>query len=119
MTPPGLYRHFKGNLYLVLHTVEKATEDQTGTAVVYVSLTNGKLFVRDEWDFNALIDPETMKAFEGGPSMWGAARSRLIPRFTYQGVSSTAATIGRELREAVPTRERSTESAFADGEYDR
>jgi hypothetical protein len=81
VTGPGLYQHFKGGTYRVLHTAEKCTEDQTGTVVVYLSLSTGKLFVRDDWDFNALIDPETKKAFEGGPSMLAAARDRLVPRF--------------------------------------
>jgi hypothetical protein len=57
MTPPGLYRHFKGNLYRVLMTATEATTLQI--SVIYVPLYgNGEIRWRTEQDFSAWIERE-------------------------------------------------------------
>lgn len=46
---PGLYRHYKGGMYRVLHL---ATDEATLTkSVVYMSLETGRVWVKsvDEW----------------------------------------------------------------------
>lgn len=56
MTPPGLYRHYKGGLYAVLATVRDSTYSREGTPMVlYYSLKLKKLNVRNEDEFNEII----------------------------------------------------------------
>lgn len=54
MTAPGIYRHRDGGLYRVLGTARDATNGagEGRSMVVYVSLSTGKLHVREETQFN-------------------------------------------------------------------
>lgn len=76
MTKNGLYRHFKGNKYLVTgRAIDASAGAATGETdrymVIYVSLVNGKTFVREEKEFGELIDMRTGKlldsTYNGGP----------------------------------------------------
>ena len=41
---PGIYKHYKGGRYLLLHITEESTNNRPGEqGVVYVSLTYGKI----------------------------------------------------------------------------
>ena len=51
---PGVYQHFKGGRYRVLFTA-KDSETQTDM-VVYVSLTNGGVWVRPAAMFNEVVE---------------------------------------------------------------
>lgn len=49
----GCYRHFKGNLYRVLHLAKNAA---TGVdVVVYQSINGGEVYVRDRAQFEELV----------------------------------------------------------------
>lgn len=70
MTKPGVWRHWQGGLYRVLHTVHNSTNAAPAgeTMVVYVSLKTGRMNVREECEFHervwladgstVLLDPE-------------------------------------------------------------
>lgn len=70
MTTPGVYRHWKGNLYRVLLTgVEDSTNPPDGDSsqepcVVYVALTGdhvGQLCVRTGQQFEGYADPNVRR----------------------------------------------------------
>jgi hypothetical protein len=51
-----VYRHKKGNRYLVLHVVEESTNARSGSkGVVYVSLGDGRINHRDLSEFEELV----------------------------------------------------------------
>ena len=59
-TKPGIYRHYKGGEYQVLGTARVSTNGpgEGKPVVVYVSCEDGKLYARDEDEFNDLAtDP--------------------------------------------------------------
>jgi len=60
VTPPGLYRHYKGGLYRVLFTVQDSTNGRDEAPMVcYVALEGdhaGNICVRDEAEFNGVMD---------------------------------------------------------------
>jgi hypothetical protein len=62
MTTPGIYCHYKGNLYRVLFLVQDSENDSTEPdrwMVVYVSLSEpGRLSVRPEKEFSSLVRQE-------------------------------------------------------------
>jgi len=51
-----IYTHYKGAEYLVLFIADESTNSRAGKVVVYVSLTYGKVKVRDLEEF---IEPVT------------------------------------------------------------
>jgi len=52
-----IYRHYKGGLYRVLFNGTDSTNERSGTpVVVYVSLTNGRVFVRDAREFHGVTE---------------------------------------------------------------
>jgi len=61
----GVYRHFKGNLYVVLGSVIDATTDRE--MVLYKSAEGNELYVRTAANFNEEVTPDL--------------RSRARPRF--------------------------------------
>lgn len=76
MTKPGLYKHFKGNKYLVTGMNIDATNSpregrEPRRMVEYISLVNGQKFSREEKEFSELIDMRTGKkldaTYNGGP----------------------------------------------------
>lgn len=53
----GLYRHHRGGLYTLLFVADESTNARIGqTAAVYVSLTNGKIRVRDAGEFFEVVE---------------------------------------------------------------
>lgn len=69
---PGVYRHYKGAFYAVLHAAARDSEngkDEGRRLVVYVSLTFGHVCVRPFSEFLEFVGE-------------GASR---VPRFTYVG----------------------------------
>lgn len=55
-TQPGLFRHYKGGLYRVLFVAHDSTNVREGGAVVvYLSLTTGRINVRDEAEFRGTV----------------------------------------------------------------
>lgn len=54
MTIPGIYDHYKGGKYRVMFVAKNSTngQDEGTPMVVYVSLTTGRVHVRDEAEFN-------------------------------------------------------------------
>lgn len=72
MVKPGLYKHFKGNKYLVTGMNIDATNGAKDRRMVeYISLVNGQKFSREEKEFSELIDMRTGKlldsTYAGGP----------------------------------------------------
>jgi hypothetical protein len=57
MTKPGIWKHYKGNLYRVVFTAYDATNGPNdGTSmVVYVSLKDGYVHVRKEREFHERV----------------------------------------------------------------
>lgn len=57
MTKPGIYKHYKGGLYRVVFTATDSTNgDNDGMSmVVYVSLTTGRVHVRNERQFHERV----------------------------------------------------------------
>ena len=53
---PGVYKHYKGGRYTVLHVADDSTNKRVGNKlVVYVSLTYGKIKCRDLKEFTQVI----------------------------------------------------------------
>lgn len=81
----GVYRHYKGPLYLALGLAHDAN-DETRTAVIYVGLqldkakTGPRLSVRTYEDFYAFVDPKT-------GNQLNRKNHQAVPRFTYIGQS--------------------------------
>ncbi len=70
-TRPGIYRHYKGDLYRVLFTAHDSTNGKgpdIGKVVVYVSLSTGQINVRKEWEFHEWVlhpnEPRSIQRFE-------------------------------------------------------
>lgn len=82
----GIYRHYKGPLYMVLGYGHDANEDGR-TVVVYVGLelTGAKsaerICVRTAEDFFATVDPRTGAAIE----FWDGTEPCPVARFEYVG----------------------------------
>lgn len=77
----GIYRHYKGKLYLVLG-VASSSEDETEVVVVYVPLydhSGHAMKTRPYAMFNEIVDPLTGKA--PAPGSLGSA----VPRFAHVG----------------------------------
>lgn len=56
MSRPGaIYKHFKGGLYRVMFRATDANTDKV--VVVYMCLKTGGIFVRDEANFNEMVNP--------------------------------------------------------------
>ncbi len=71
MTRPGIYRHYKGGLYRVLATAENCTNgDPNDQLVVYIALSNGKVYAREQEEFHEWIKEDHLA---GGACM--------VPRF--------------------------------------
>ena len=70
MTRPGVYRHFRGDMYRVLFTARNTTSgvDYAQHMVVYVSLyTGGTVSCREVLEFNDYVTTEggeKVKRFE-------------------------------------------------------
>jgi len=79
----GIYRHYKGPLYLVLGLARDANEESR-TAIIYIGLQldeakkGPRLAVRTYSDFYAWVDPANGKAI-------GEKESNAVPRFEYIG----------------------------------
>jgi len=60
---PAVYRHYKGGLYRVLFEARNSTNgpDDGLPVVVYVSLTNGHVFVRDLAQFHEYVELDSGK----------------------------------------------------------
>lgn len=75
----GVYRHYKGHLFLVLGYGQDSNHEDR-SVVVYVGLEledarpGPRLRVRTAENFHATVDPATGKTTTGG-----------VPRFTYLG----------------------------------
>lgn len=72
MTKPGLYRHYKGPLYVVLGTVQNSTNDapvEQEVMVLYYSLERGinNLRVRRETEFHEKVDSGGMMVLRFTP----------------------------------------------------
>ncbi len=67
---PGLWEHYKGGLYRVLF-IATLSEDHKTRMVIYVSLTNGAVWIRPAREWRQVVTLE-----EGRPGF-------LQPRFTY------------------------------------
>lgn len=82
----GIYRHYKGPLYLVLGLGHDANHDGRAV-VVYVGLqldgakTGPRLAVRDMDDFTVIVDPSTGHALPDFPF----PSPEYPRRFTYRG----------------------------------
>ncbi len=71
---PGLYLHHKGDLYEVIETAIEATNARKGgEVVVYRSLDDGQLYVRDRAEFEEMVDPSPYTSHLTEPT----------PRFKY------------------------------------
>lgn len=85
--PAGVYRHYKGPLYLVLGYGHDATITTRQPVVIYVGLeldeakTGARLAVRDFDDFFAAVNPHTGVAQTG----WDGRDPAPVQRFTYLG----------------------------------
>lgn len=71
-TPQGVYKHYKGDLYIVLMVGRNSTNDgsEGSPVVIYVSLKHGTVNVRDEGEFHEWVKDEA---------------GELVRRFTYVG----------------------------------
>lgn len=57
MTRSAVYRHFRGGLYRVLFVATESTNGRPRVpTVVYVSLENGSVNVRDEAEFHEMVE---------------------------------------------------------------
>jgi hypothetical protein len=54
---PNVYRHYKGGFYRVLHECVISTNgpDDGKIGVVYVSMTNGHIFMRERNQFHEML----------------------------------------------------------------
>lgn len=53
----GLYRHYKGGLYVVIGVVIDSTNDTAGREMVlYTSCTTGRMHARARREFEELVD---------------------------------------------------------------
>lgn len=85
---PGLYRHYKGGLYQVLHMAQHSeTEEQL---VVYRSLSQGGVWVRPAAMFVEQV--EGRPRFEKVKAMEGAARDVVCPSCNGAGAVTAAHT---------------------------
>lgn len=84
--PAGVYRHWKGPLYLVLGYGHDANHEDRAV-VVYVGLeltdahTGARLAVRTVADFHAIVNPDTGATVE----QWDGTDPHPVPRFQYVG----------------------------------
>lgn len=82
----GVYRHYKGPLYLVLGYAHDANQEGR-TVVVYVGLqldgakSGERIAVRTAEDFFAIVDPATGVAMDD----WDGTGPMPARRFTYIG----------------------------------
>lgn len=86
----GIYRHYKGHLYLLLGQGQDANVEGR-TVVVYVGLDldgakNGyRICVRTLQDFTQLLNPATGESLDDKPDYTG----ELVERFVYVGPTVT------------------------------
>ncbi len=87
---PGIYRHWKGGLYRALFLAEDSTnregpitthapgqlESSQEPIVIYISLTNGKPFVRSLAQWNELVPCR--------PDLERAVWEKMRPRFEWE-----------------------------------
>ena len=79
----GVYRHYKGHLYLALGLAHDGNDDDR-VAVVYIGMelvqahTGPRLAVRTYTDFYAYVDPRTGKTLP-------KSNPKAVPRFKYVG----------------------------------
>ena len=73
MAGPNVYRHYKGGLYRVLCECILSTNgpDDGKVGVIYVSMTNGNVFVRERNQFHEVLVADPMSSNFG----------RIIARF--------------------------------------
>lgn len=61
-TPPGVYRHWKGDLYRVLFTAKIASNGfARESMVVYVSLKTGQFNTRHEKEFHEVVNNDDFR----------------------------------------------------------
>jgi hypothetical protein len=88
--PAGVYRHYKGHLYLVLGYA-RDSNDETRVGVVYIGLdldgakSPERMHFRSAYDFHATVWPEDGRALLDCEV---DLTPNAVPRFTYVGPSA-------------------------------